>query len=70
MTHPTQPEVLTMNKIAAIATTTVLAAGGLTGLAGLTVTADAAPGAVAGQAVLAALHASEVGDDHGRLLMP
>ena len=55
-----------MNKIAAIATTTVLAAGGLTGLAGLTVTADAAPGAVAGQAVRAALHASEVGDDHGR----
>ena len=45
-----------MYKIAAIATTTVLAAGGL---AGLTVTADAAPGAVAGQAVRAALHASE-----------
>ena len=44
-----------MNKIAAIATTTVLAAGGLTGLAGLTVTADAAPGAFASQAVRAAL---------------
>ena len=35
MCHPTQPEVLTMNKIAAIATTTVLAAGGLTGLLSL-----------------------------------
>ena len=48
-----------MNKIAAIATTTVLAAGGLTGLAGLTATADAAPGAFASQAVRAALYASQ-----------